>query len=324
MVIPNHNDGRHLLTSLGAILAQSWSPTEVIVVDDGSTDDSLSVIERFVHSHSIVRLLRNETRMGVVFTANRGLEAAHGDYIYFASANDMVLPGFFEKLMCSLVEHPEAGLGFSDPVIFYDPGPVIAERLGWADHPCYLAPDDLVRIMRRDWKRSLGGTSAIMKRSALVEAGRLRPELRWQCDWFALLVVAFRYGLCYVPEGLAAWRAGRGSYASGYRRWSEQREVILQLLSLVKSSAYGDVLPLFKRSGVLSFPPYVLRALTLAPEHWDCLSWLLILRVAPYSVRHFLSGVTPVSIKRTYHSVRHTRVGRIGPGTGSFEPRASS
>jgi glycosyltransferase involved in cell wall biosynthesis len=293
-------------------------------VDDGSTDDSLSVIERFAQSHPIVRVLRNETRMGVVFTANRGLEAAHGDYICFASANDVVLPGFFEKLMGLLATHPGAGLGFSDPVIFYDSGPVIAERLGWADHPGYLTPDDLVCVMRRDWKRSLGGTSSILKRSALVEAGGLRPELRWQCDWFALLVMAFRYGLCYVPEGLAAWRAGRGSYASNYRRWPAQREVIFQVLSLLKSPAYRDVLPFFKRSGVLSFPPFMLRALAVAPEHWDCLSWLLIRRVAPYSVRHFLSGVTPVSVKRIYHSVRHKRIGRISPDTGSFKPRVSS
>ena len=97
-VIPtNCNNARYLGEALRAILNQSLRPKEVIVVDDGSTDNSIAVIKEFEHTDSIVHLVCNDRNQGVLFSGNGGPTVASGDYVCWAVADDKVLPGFSEK-----------------------------------------------------------------------------------------------------------------------------------------------------------------------------------------------------------------------------------
>src|SRR5579871_3702368 len=110
VVMINYNHGRYLPVSLGAILQQSLPATEIVFVDDCSTDNSMEVIEDFARRHPTIRVHRNEKNLGVVGACNRGLSLARGQYIYFAAADDEVLPGLFEKSLNLVAKHPEAAL----------------------------------------------------------------------------------------------------------------------------------------------------------------------------------------------------------------------
>jgi glycosyltransferase involved in cell wall biosynthesis len=311
VVMANYNDAVYIGVALSAILAQSFQPMEVVVVDDGSTDNSVDVIGTLARRNRLVKLLRNERNMGAIFTFNRAIQAATGDYCYVASANDLVLPGLFEKSMGLLELYPHAGLCCSDPAILHPSGRIMGEKLHWAQKPCYLSPDEFVDAIRPSWKRSGGGTSMVLKRSALVDAGGMVPELRVWGDWFAFHVIGFRYGVCYMPEALAAWRAQENSFASGIRNKASQQELIIRMLNLLKSPDFRDVLPFFQRSGVLSILPNMLPVLIRSPKHWDYISAVLVARVLPYSMRFFLSGITPPSIRHLYHRVRHKTIGHL-------------
>src|ERR1044071_8971404 len=96
VLMPNFNHGRFLPEALDAILGQSYQPFEVIVIDDASTDNSVEILERFAARHSCIRLVRNEQNMGVMHNVNHLLNLASGDYLLFAAADDVILPGFFE------------------------------------------------------------------------------------------------------------------------------------------------------------------------------------------------------------------------------------
>src|SRR3954469_22110395 len=108
VVVPNYNHAKYLPTCLTAILGQSVQPFEILVLDDASTDNSLEVIRRFAAEHSLIRLIQNETNLGVMPNLNKGVELSRGEYVYIASADDEVVPGLFEKSLRLLVEHPEA------------------------------------------------------------------------------------------------------------------------------------------------------------------------------------------------------------------------
>src|SRR5262245_22614445 len=121
-VMPNYNDARFIREAIDGVLRQSLRDLELIIVDDGSTDDSLSIISEYARNDSRVRVFRNERNQGVVSTINRGVAEAQGKYLYLVSSNDKALPGFFEKSVAVLEQFPRAGLCWSDPTHFFESG----------------------------------------------------------------------------------------------------------------------------------------------------------------------------------------------------------
>src|SRR6185503_10394131 len=88
IIIPCYNQGRYLGDAIESVLRQSYRRLEIIVVDDGSTDDSSQVARKY----SDVKLRRQENR-GFSRARNAGLEASRGDYLVFLDADDRLLPG---------------------------------------------------------------------------------------------------------------------------------------------------------------------------------------------------------------------------------------
>lgn len=310
VVMANYNHAEYIGEALDAILSQSLRPCEMIVVDDASTDNSVDVIEHFARQDRAVHLLLNERNMGVVSTANRGLEYASGEYVYFASADDKVLPGFFEKSLGLLVEYPQAGLCCSNPAFFKDTADnvITVKRLNTSDGPTYFSQDESVGLIRTK-RLSLWGHTSIIRRDALLEAGTLKAELRWHCDWFALYVIAFRYGVCYIPESLAALRIHPNSYSnSGMARWLEQKKVLEHILDLLKSPAFEDVLPSFRHSGVLSaFGFKMLRTILAKRGCSDLLTPVLTRQILRNEIYGGVARATPKSVKKIYRKLREKR-----------------
>lgn len=306
IIMANYNHAHYVGEALEAIVSQSFRPLEVIIIDDASIDNSVEVLEQFVRRDPIVRLLRNERNLGPMHAVNRALKCVSGDYVHFAAADDRILPGLFEKSMHLLTQYPQAGLCCSDPVFFNGlTGVVRQNRLNLGDSPRFFSPDELAERMCSQYVHIAGHTSLI-KRSALVEAGGFVPELKWHIDWFALLVIAFRHGICYIPEPLAALRVLPNSYsASGSKQWPAQREVLMYMLRLLQSPAYCDVLLLFKHAGVLSiFRSQILRVLLSNPEHWDYLSPRLIRRALWNEALGVPARIAPSWVKRIYRRAR--------------------
>ena len=110
VVMPNYNHGHYIQEALEAILSQSFPPSEVIVIDDGSTDNSVQIIEGIAEKNSTVKFYRNVENMGAWQSSNKGAKIATGEYIYFCAADDRVCPGFFEKSVKILNQNPQAGL----------------------------------------------------------------------------------------------------------------------------------------------------------------------------------------------------------------------
>lgn len=306
VIMPNYNDAKYISVALEAILSQSFQPIEVIVIDDGSTDDSVQIIKEFARKNPCINFLRNELNMGIVYSVNRAMQIAIGEYIYFASANDMVLPGFFEKSMALLEKHPQAGLCCSDPAILDCFGNVKGRALSWAVEPSYISPWELVGMMNSN--RSIWGFSVIMKRLAFEGEGGLHSQLRWSCDFYLNYVIAFKFGICYVPESLATSRTHDGSYSSGMVIKELQHEVNDRILMLLNSPAYHDILPLFKSSGVLMYLPGMLFMLASKSDYWNYLSPTLLPRLLQVAFKCFFSRVTPPIVKDVYRKFKYKKI----------------
>jgi glycosyltransferase involved in cell wall biosynthesis len=112
VIIPTYNSANFVLEAVQSVLDQTYRRFEVIVVDDGSTDDTGVVLHRF---RNLIRYLYQENQ-GPSAARNAGIRAARGEYICFLDADDLWVPEKLELQLKFLEEYPRVGLVFSDEV----------------------------------------------------------------------------------------------------------------------------------------------------------------------------------------------------------------
>src|SRR5215831_11062210 len=117
VILPNYNHGLLLPRATRALLAQERPPDEIIIVDDGSSDNSRAVIEELTYASPKLRVLWNGTNRGAIPALNRGIEAASGRYVYLAAADDWIMPGFFKLALAALEGNPVCGLFCGESVL---------------------------------------------------------------------------------------------------------------------------------------------------------------------------------------------------------------
>ncbi len=109
--VPNYNNAKYLDACLQSALDQTYDNNEVIFLDDGSTDNSISIAQKYENR---VRIFRNDMNCGQPMSTNRCLEYARGEYIVILHSDDMLLPHFAEKLVSILNQYPQVGMAVGE------------------------------------------------------------------------------------------------------------------------------------------------------------------------------------------------------------------
>src|SRR4051794_7525584 len=115
-IIPTYNRAALLVRALDSVAAQGYRPIEVVIVDDGSTDDTVEVVaERTPHlkSRGIDVLFHRQQNEKAPKARNVGMQMARGSLIAFLDSDDLWLPTFVETVARLLGQHPDCGMGFS-------------------------------------------------------------------------------------------------------------------------------------------------------------------------------------------------------------------
>lgn len=112
VVVPLYNKEKSIEETLQSVLAQTYTDYELIVVDDGSTDNSLKVVHSFVNSftHSSVIKIIHKENGGVSSARNRGIKEAKGEYIALLDGDDLWEPTFLEEQVKLIHEFPQAAM----------------------------------------------------------------------------------------------------------------------------------------------------------------------------------------------------------------------
>jgi glycosyltransferase involved in cell wall biosynthesis len=248
VILPNFNHEKFVGAALRALLSQSPAPAEIIVIDDASTDDSLTVIRAIAATSPSVRVVENATNLGTIRSQQRGLALASGDYVYFAAADDWVMPGFFALALEMLDRYPQAGLFCGDTILVegesdrcrgYRPVVKPFYRAG-------AAQAQEARAMLRRFDNWMLTGSTILRREAIDRAGGLDETCDTFADGFLLRKIALADGFCYAPRLVAAWRI----FAGGASRRTA--------LDLVKATAILRAIPA-KIASDPAFPPWYAR-----------------------------------------------------------------
>ncbi|OYU27327.1 MAG: hypothetical protein CFE41_11655 [Burkholderiales bacterium PBB2] len=112
VVMPVFNGAAFLAQAIDSVLAQTFENFELLVIDDGSSDESAAIAEAYTDPR--LKLLRNDGNKGLPLTRNRGVELARGEFVAFLDSDDIALPQRLERQLAYFKEHPAlVGLGAS-------------------------------------------------------------------------------------------------------------------------------------------------------------------------------------------------------------------
>jgi len=201
IVIPAYNSANFIAETLDSCLEQSYPHIELIVVDDGSTDNTVQIVQAYA-AH--LRLIR-QANQGPAIARNTGIAAAQGRYIKFCDSDDLLYPQHVEKCVAAFCQSPpEIAVVYTryQHVLAdgHTPKPEISD-------PPLLAGDIFCELLHSNSSAVL--TSACMvRRDALLAVGMFPKDvqLRHSEDWDLFLRLAARYQYANVPEILLNYR----------------------------------------------------------------------------------------------------------------------
>jgi glycosyltransferase involved in cell wall biosynthesis len=217
VVIPNYNHGQYVGNAIRSVLGQEYRDFEIIVVDDGSTDNSRDVVAQFGDQ---VRYIWQENQ-GLSAARNTGLEAAKGAYIGLLDADDMYEPDFLSSLVSVLEANPDAdgifcGYRFVDHL--NNPLPQVEAR---------LIPDGQLYRALLDGN-FLVPESMLVRRRCYKNVGLFDETLRACEDWDMWLRITSRHKIVGTTKVLTRHRILPGSMSADPIRMFSNRVAVVE------------------------------------------------------------------------------------------------
>lgn len=226
VVIPFHNLGDYISETLDTVLASTYSPFEVIIVNDGSTDARSLAALQSIQDRGLahVRIIHTENQ-GLATTRNVGAEAVHGEFVTFVDADDLVEPNFFQRAVDVLQRYANVTFVYSWVRYF---GESSAFWPTWNAEFPYLLGHNMLSAF------------AVVRRSAFLRWARNRPDVEYSLEDFEGWIGLLKAGGVGVslPHPLVHYRIRPGSM---YRNSGRDQQLYLyDVISRQHSQAYRD------------------------------------------------------------------------------------
>ena len=221
VIIPTYNRGWILSEAVDSVLAQEYRDFELIVVDDGSTDNTREILQGYGDAVTVI----SQGNRGVSAARNRGIVAAAGELIAFLDSDDLWLPAKLQRQVDFFTSHPEALINQTEEVWI---------RRGRRVNPKKRHAKAGGMIFERSLELCLVSPSAVMVRRRLFDlVGPFDENLPACEDYDLWLRVSSRYPVHLIKEALVVKRGGHGDQLSA--RPGLDRYRIRALIKLIES-----------------------------------------------------------------------------------------
>lgn len=312
VVVASYNHARFLPERMDSLLAQSYSRTEILVIDDCSPDDSATILHQYA-AHSGIRLIERSQNGGWVEVSNQGIELTDGEFVLFANCDDACAPQMLERLVAALETHPEAGIAFCRSLMIDENSRVTGDDFALREAAFQRRCSQDTLLGRQEASLFLlesciipNLSAALFRRSVFNRIGVLSNRYRVCCDWDLFFRVAEHYDIAYVAEPLNHFRQHSRTIRSSTRERVVYEEYFRLLLGRIRALELSALERLRYRThvmylwavhviarppaGIPNIPYHFMCILKLDAAALLCLPIALLRRTAEVAIKLFLGA----------------------------------
>ncbi|HEY6191521.1 MAG TPA: glycosyltransferase family 2 protein [Bacteroidota bacterium] len=191
IVTPSYNQGKYIQETITSILSQDYPHVESIVMDGGSTDETVAILKR--HDGRIV--WRSEKDRGQTHAINKGLAIAMGEVVAYLNSDDTYMPGAFTKVVNYFNDHPDIGMVYGEGYHINEQGGVI-ERY----------PTEPFNFERLRETCFICQPTVFLRRQVYDTVGPFDESLHFGMDYDYWIRVGKQFKIGYIPDYLACSR----------------------------------------------------------------------------------------------------------------------
>jgi glycosyltransferase involved in cell wall biosynthesis len=204
VIVPAYNAEQTILETITSVLSQTFSDFELIVINDGSTDRTLELLNTVNDSRLQVFSYPNG---GVSIARNRGITQASGEFIAVLDADDLWTADKLELQLAALQQQPEAGVAYSWAYYMDEQG-----KSSQPSEPVYFEGNVYAQLLVNDFVVSC--SNCLMRRQAVESVGEFDQEVAGAADWDYWLRLALNWPFVVVPKYQVYYRISSGSMQS--------------------------------------------------------------------------------------------------------------
>lgn len=217
MIVLSYNQSRFVVETLEGVKAQTYKPTQLIIIDDCSTDDSVATIERWLQASGIdCTFIRHQKNLGICKSLNDGLAAATGKYVSMVASDDLWLPDKIARQVELMESQPDhVGVVYSDAFQMDEHGRPFPDMFIAAHRKLPEIPQgEILNVLLEG--NFIPGMTTLVRRSCYDRVGLYDENLPWE-DWDMWMRIARQYAYLYLHTPVAMYRRHEKSLSRSNR-----------------------------------------------------------------------------------------------------------
>ncbi|BDA72034.1 glycosyl transferase family 2 [Calothrix sp. PCC 7716] len=291
VIIPAYNAEKFISRTLESVLSQTYENIEVLVIDDGSDDKTVEIVQSLAQKDSRIILFQQQNS-GVAVARNLGINKSQGEFIAPIDADDIWYPQNLEKqVRCMKQSDSSVGLVYSWSVDINE-----QEKLTGNFRASSIEGDVFTTLICHNF---LGNASStLIRRNCLEKIGGYNSKFKAQnaqgCeDWDFYLRIAEHFQFKVVPEFLVGYRKIANSMSGDYNKMAKSHNLMLKEIQ----KKHPEISTVFYRLSKSSFYMYLAQQSSVYKNHHKTLYWLSQALKADFITPIFRIGLYTLTIK---------------------------
>lgn len=243
VIIPNYNYARYLPERINSILNQTYQPSEIIFLDDNSTDDSVAVAERLLSSSNIpYKIVKNDINQGVFKQWAKGINLARSELLWIAEADDFCDDNFLEHMKVAFL-NKSVGISYCQSKLIDEEGNIIQDNV--LTHTNELSLNKWLRNYKNIGVNEI--REAFMFRNVIVNSGSclIRKDsissknieqlesYKYCGDWFLYSQICKNHNIAYHSYNYNSFRRHMGAVTNKFRNTDDYLDEIVSVITMM-------------------------------------------------------------------------------------------